>query len=878
MASTTRRSVGIFINGKAAAGSIKALTSEKRKLVNQLNLMVVGSEEYKKTMAKIKALDIPIKKHRQELRGVQQSWNKVGGSASTMLKSISTQAVAALGAIGLAGLAYEAGQAVADTVVEVNQLRKEIAQLTNASGGELDSITVKVRAIGAAFDQGPNELLRAGNALVKEFGIEYGRAFDLIAEGNIRGADASGDFLDNIREYSTQFREAGFSAGEFIDISVRAQQEGIFSDKGLDVVKEFNLRIREQTTATTEAMQAAFGKKATEEIFGGINDGSLTTAQALKRVAREMTQTEIPANRLQTVIADVFGGPGEDAGLRFIQLFGETKEAFAEVSEEAQAYIDAQREILEANKDLAFEENELAKSLFELDNGFNVVWTNIKGIGLRVLNSLIEFFQKIPATVAGVRAAINQAFSNLNPFDEGEAKSAMQAYRETYLREVKVINQQREAAEREFEKQQLQQQEEAAVQLAQRRAEATKRMEAERLKALAESQKREALELENQLINKEISEREYQNRLYEIEKQGLIDRLELFRQFGTQRSLAALEAQNQLDEIRQAELEREKLRQQGELEQLQTIGLQKVDVATAVAEAEKRALESVLEYAREINQEAVNDYREKQADKLKAEKALQAQQAQIMTDSLATLGTLTGEYFAGQKDQQAQFLKDILVTLLSALQKAVIANIAGATAIEASTKPFPANVFTTGIKVAAINTAFAAAKVAVNSFSQRKKGGFFDVRGKDDGKKYNVLPIGQPTTGLLDYTHPVLVGGNGRNAVIANENGREYYVSHPDLQRPAIADHVRAIENLKRYPQFNEGGFNETGRNASPPETVSQPPPEGSRTTAVLERTELLLQILIEEGVFVRLDDNSLIAIQNRLNDIDAASGGRAFD
>jgi phage-related minor tail protein len=67
---------------------------------------------------------------------------------------------------------------------------------------------------------------------------------DIVEIGFRKGADAQGQFLDGLKEYSVQFRDAGLSAEDFLSVSIAATNEGIFSDKGLDVVKEFGLRIQ----------------------------------------------------------------------------------------------------------------------------------------------------------------------------------------------------------------------------------------------------------------------------------------------------------------------------------------------------------------------------------------------------------------------------------------------------------------------------------------------------------------------------------------------------------------------------------------------------------------------------------------------------------
>lgn len=69
------------------------------------------------------------------------------------------------------------------------------------------------------------------------------------------------------------------------------------------------------------------------------------------------------------------------------------------------------------------------------------------------------------------------------------------------------------------------------------------------LKAVEVGIQREELLLENQRIKGEIDEAEYQTRLTAITEQGLNARLDVLRQFGRERTNAALEVQNNLAEI-----------------------------------------------------------------------------------------------------------------------------------------------------------------------------------------------------------------------------------------------------------------------------------------------------------------------------------------
>lgn len=263
--------------------------------------------------------------------------------------------------VAAASAAAELGKEVFNIAKEFQGLRGEIQKLTDQTGAELDNTTVRISALASTFEEDTQDILLAQNALMNEFNISSSEALDFIENGFLSAANAQGDLLDNVKEYSSQFANAEGSAQQFLSVLSQTQKEGIFSDKGIDVVKEFNLRIREQTTATRDALNNAFGEDFTNRIFGGINDGSLTSVQALKLISAEMNNTEIETSKLQTVIADVFGGAGEDAGLRYIQTLSEIGDNYSDVVNIGSEYVANQQAQLEADEKLAEAKNELSK-------------------------------------------------------------------------------------------------------------------------------------------------------------------------------------------------------------------------------------------------------------------------------------------------------------------------------------------------------------------------------------------------------------------------------------------------------------------------------------------------------------------------------------
>lgn len=305
--------------------------------------------------------------------------------------------------------------AAAEGAKEFTETSKRLQQVSGETGETLQDNTGTVIALSRTYQQESREIINAANAVAKEFGISFDESLTLIEAGFRKGANAQGDFLDQLREYPAQFAAAGGSAASFVDILIKAQNEGIYSDKGIDAVKEFGLRIREQTKATTTALEGAFGKKFTAELFKGLNDGSITTVDALKRVAGGLRDTELTAKQTQTVIADVFGGPGEDAGLRFLQLLADVESATDGVTESTNEYESQQYALFVANEELAQSQARLADFTVKTGTEFELLKVKAKTFLADAASAVLEFFNGLPAVVAGANAALKAFLKFENP-------------------------------------------------------------------------------------------------------------------------------------------------------------------------------------------------------------------------------------------------------------------------------------------------------------------------------------------------------------------------------------------------------------------------------------------------------------------------------
>ena len=323
---------------------------------------------------KLKGIDATVGQFQRNVGGYTQAlgqfFPKLGGTVGQVTGLIgdlssgfqSLQGVSAgiPKGLGMIGIALTAFQGISSIFSDLSQAANELKGVSNnisnfvqVTDEQLTSLAVKTKTIADTYGEDVNEISRAANTVSKELNVSFSEALDNIEIGFRKGADANNEFLDNLREYPAQFAAAGLSIKEYLAVAIAATNQGIYSDKGLDVVKEFGLRIREQTKTTKDALIDAFGEDFSNSIFNSLNDGSISTADALARITEQMGKTGISGNKLQTVIADVFGAAGEDAGLKFILSLKDVIKNSADVDKNLTKQQESSNELYKTNLRLA---------------------------------------------------------------------------------------------------------------------------------------------------------------------------------------------------------------------------------------------------------------------------------------------------------------------------------------------------------------------------------------------------------------------------------------------------------------------------------------------------------------------------------------------
>lgn len=627
------------------------------------------------------------------------------GGFSTKITGLIGKFPALAGVIGVAAKGFiELAKFIANTTLEYERLRNEVFSLTGATGAALNEVVIRGKAIADTFQAPFEEVVRTTNVLTKELTGDFSQSLDLVTKAALALGPAFTEGIDQLQEYATQAREAGASGEELLEILILSTREGIFSDKGIDTVKEAGLRLREQADATVTALQGAFGDEFSERIFKGINDGSITTIDALKEISQELDNTQVPTRELQALVADLFGGAGEDAGLRFIQLLKDVDGNIDDLIDQTDAYTQRQYALLEANTQLNQAQNDLASQFTGFGVQLQTVGTNIKTAFIGALSAAIRQVRVLGQNIAAF-------FDNLFGGD-----SSYVSYQDLLVQDLKVAQQEQEAIERQ-----------------------------QAANAEAEKKRRESLTQSNKKLETQLNK----NKVAAEGEAGSIARL--------RQELSALEKQinetasqevklkltQDADQLRQdiatqeAILQQAVDRQKGLLADLPTLGvgigtdeeqisleeginrvLELTDLANRARVEREKETQELLNDAREEADEATIERRKEIFDQqLEQEKERLDALVQLNSETIDALGSVLGDFFSGQTEDFKDFQKQLLLVTLDALEKAVQLYIIEAQVRELA-KSGIAGVLKGAILVGVIKALFAGARGVINRFEE----------------------------------------------------------------------------------------------------------------------------------------------------------------
>lgn len=327
------------------------------------------------------------------MQGLEDSLNKVspalGGFVSQLREAFNaTKALIAspLGAF-LAAIAAVIGGAKLwyDYNKGIQEATKLTKQFTDLQGDDLKIFRSEVEALSDVYNKDFKEVLIAVNATAKNFGLSFNDSLALVQKGFLAGADASGDFLNQLKEYPTQLEFVGMSAEQTISLITQNVKDGIFSDKGIDAIKEAGLSIREMTKATSDAL-TGIGLDS-KKIQKDLESGQTTIFEVIKQVSQRLSELPPQSAAVGTAIADIFKGAGEDAGLRYLVTLKDIDLGLDALIEKQGAIAEAEQLQIEATSIL---KQEFAALFDQTGGGFELLIANAKLFATDLLIKMIR--------------------------------------------------------------------------------------------------------------------------------------------------------------------------------------------------------------------------------------------------------------------------------------------------------------------------------------------------------------------------------------------------------------------------------------------------------------------------------------------------------
>ena len=346
---------------------------------------------------------------------MQEGGGTLGGMFQTAITSVKSFGAALMGLMAnpaFLGIAGIAGVGVAfkwffdynQGIAEATRLTHEFTGLT---GDELVSVRNEIQAIADTMGKDYKETLSTVDALMANYGLTAQQSMKVVEDGFASGADLSGDMLSKIQQYAPTFHDAGISADQMVAI-LQQTRSGIFSDKGLDIITMASKRIREMSTGTRSALEG-IGIDV-NKVQEDLASGARSTFDVVQEISTKMKNFGADSQQVGSVLKDVFGRQGADAGIKLIEQLDTMSTSIDDVKKQTGEWGEEQEENIKVTAEL----NGAWSALFDMtDNGWESMVHEVEHFAkeslvsvLKGIIGLVNWFVRLYNNAVIVRAGV----------------------------------------------------------------------------------------------------------------------------------------------------------------------------------------------------------------------------------------------------------------------------------------------------------------------------------------------------------------------------------------------------------------------------------------------------------------------------------------
>jgi len=294
--------------------------------------------------------------------------------------------IAAFGIFAAGGLAFKAISALDELNKKFQKLESDAGRASGASGLAIKGIVVDVEAVSKTFGKDANDVLKTTQALSNSLGVDFATALSKVESGLLTSAGGAEGFLDALSGSAEAARIAGLSIDELIGFSNEATQSGILSERGLELVTEFGKNIVTNSGEAKAALTDALGAEFTDKLFANVQNGSITSSQAIQQVSTKLNEAGITGDKAGKVLSDAFG-TATAAENEFILGLNKTIGGVNSYIDSSNNLTRTQQAQLKANKELASAQQGLAQA-------FDGTGISLEGFGTKVKTTLANVATK----------------------------------------------------------------------------------------------------------------------------------------------------------------------------------------------------------------------------------------------------------------------------------------------------------------------------------------------------------------------------------------------------------------------------------------------------------------------------------------------------
>jgi hypothetical protein len=289
------------------------------------------------------------------------------------------------------------GESASEAAKIVGSLRQTLGDAIPLDS--LDEAAIRSNQVAKSLGIETPELVGKLSPLIKQYGLSFDNALNLVASGAQKGVTDIGGYLDTIQEFTPNLKEAGFSAEEFTGLLGKAGTVGLkdFAKVG-DGIKELQNRIKSGDLLTQLQGIGGETSKQLENLARQAQKGTLSGKEVLTQSIAEIDKAFKDgkiSESLRGQLLTTFGGSiAEDIGSEAYSKIFSAPIDTAAVKKAAQAagqVIDST--IPPPDFGRIFE---LAKK--EIGQALNTVYN---AVIVPIINPIIEGFGKIKDAFAG---------------------------------------------------------------------------------------------------------------------------------------------------------------------------------------------------------------------------------------------------------------------------------------------------------------------------------------------------------------------------------------------------------------------------------------------------------------------------------------------